>query len=342
MNYPKVKFTTDHTALANHLCYLGKQISCGYYQNRRFLVLPKPLKYGRSIYFPLLKTDRSFWDSFKHLTELDYVYHFPKTEKVALELLDQIELAPMEAKRKEAEAAWAKKEKPFFDYLKEFLPTYEIDKIEQIECLITPFGTMGSFHFDHLKNGHYQFHTTLRTDLGVSQVAEGIISLFFHIDNPLVTLTTWEHRESIMDFLLTKTKFAAIFDHEFIPTISDLPEINENLVAESEKYLASLGFPVKSILNVTNKQLKINDEVILNTFTQTERKILYHLIGSRNKLVSYDEIGDLFWGEEESLDKFSLQSIAKIMEKIRKKIKNHGVYQELIYTVRNEGYVLYD
>lgn len=27
---------------------------------------------------------------------------------------------------------------------------------------------------------------------------------------------------------------------------------------------------------------------------------------------------------------------------IRRKIKDHGVYQELIFTIRGEGYVLYD
>ena len=32
----------------------------------------------------------------------------------------------------------------------------------------------------------------------------------------------------------------------------------------------------------------------------------------------------------ESLEKFSLASIAKIMEKIRRKIKEHGIYQETI------------
>jgi DNA-binding response OmpR family regulator len=58
-------------------------------------------------------------------------------------------------------------------------------------------------------------------------------------------------------------------------------------------------------------------------------------------VVTYDQIGDWFWGEE-ATEKYSLYSIAKIMEKIRKKIKDTGVYQELIFTIRGQGYVVYD
>ena len=65
------------------------------------------------------------------------------------------------------------------------------------------------------------------------------------------------------------------------------------------------------------------------------------MINCKGKVVNYDQIGDWFWGED-NLDKFSLYSVAKIMEKIRKKIKDQGVYQELIYTIRGQGYVLYD
>ena len=86
----------------------------------------------------------------------------------------------------------------------------------------------------------------------------------------------------------------------------------------------------------------MNSKPIYNTFTQTEKRILKHLIEHKNELQPYNQIGNLFWGEEESLEKFSLASIAKIMEKIRRKIKEHGIYQEMIYTIRGQGYVLYD
>lgn len=222
---------------------------------------------------------------------------------------------------------WRAKEKAFFDCVAEFLPKFDLKSINFIKVLPVEFGTVGSFYFEK-KGNEYDFYHTIRTDFGTAQLAETILTQIMWTMQPIPKLTLWYQKEAITDFLMTTSKIGEIFNYDYQSTVSCLPELSENLIAESETYLTKLGFPVKPIIS------------IVNGYTPTEKRVLEHLIANKNKLITYDQIGDLFWGED--LDKFSLASIAKLMEKIRKKIKDHGIYQELIYTVRGQGYVLYD
>ncbi len=339
MGYPKVVFETRSEALANYLCYLGKQIACGFYQDRRFLVLPKLVeKETRVVYFPDLPYPKEFWGQVSKFKQDQEVFFFEKeTVEVAVKLLSLQEELLLH-KSSSLEMLWRKKEKEFFDTCKEFLPKFPLNQIRTINVLVSPFGTVGSFHFKRTGK-FYDFTITVRSDFGPAQIAESILSLMFWIENTVPKLTLWYQTEANVDFLLTKTKLGAIFDFSYIPTVSALPdlpagrqEIPANLVAESENYLKKLGFPIKPILDIP-----------LNKFTPNEKRILGGFIANKNKILTYDQIGEIFWGNDEAaLDKFNLYSIAKIMEKIRKKIKDHGIYQELIYTVRGQGYVLYD
>lgn len=57
------------------------------------------------------------------------------------------------------------------------------------------------------------------------------------------------------------------------------------------------------------------------------------------KLVSFNEVADAIWNDA-SDEKFSLYSLSKFAEKIRKKLENLGIQKELIKTVRGKGYIL--
>jgi DNA-binding winged helix-turn-helix (wHTH) protein len=211
--------------------------------------------------------------------------------------------------------------------VREIFPKLSIDKINKIEVLPTPFGSVGSFFFDRV-GSKFNFKLTIRDDFGPAQIAETILTNLIWIDHPTPNLAVWHQTEAIVDFVLTKSKLAKIFSYSYIPTISAMPEISKNYISESETYLKKLGFPIKPV------ELDVK-------FTPTEKRIFEGIVSKKGQIVTYDQIGDWFWGEN-ALDKYSLYSVAKIMEKIRKKIKDQGIYQELIYTVRGQGYVLYD
>ena len=323
MGYPKVIFEDTPEARKQYLVYLAKSIAAGFYQDRRFLILPRLIEgESRSVCFPNLPYPKQLLKELGKYSADDFTYFFPK------EIISLVPSHPPSVIcHSSIESRWRKTEKEFFDCVTEFLPTFVLSKINFIKVLPVEFGTVGSFYFEHVKN-KYNFYHTIRTDFGPAQLAETILTQILWTIQPLPKLTLWYQKEAIVDFLMTNTRLGQIFDFDYQPTVSGLPEISENLASESEKYLTKLGFQLKPILPVGNG------------YTPTEKKIVEALIANKNKLITYDEIGDLFWGED--LDKFSLASIAKIMEKIRKKIKDHGIYQELIYTVRGEGYVLYD
>ncbi len=325
---PKVTFLEpSHENLANYLCYLAKQISCGFYQDRRFLVLPRLIeKESRAIFFPDLPYTTKFWNNFASLKQNDFVFNFG--DKIVESSGALLSHAQGEALRTlPIQSRWQGKEKEFWKLVNEFLPELSVDKINKIEVLPTPFGSVSSFFFERVGT-KYNFKITVRTDFGPAQIAESILTNLIWIDHPTPNLALWHEVEATVDFLLTKSKLAKLFNYEYVPTIRSLPEISENFVAESEKYLEKLGFPITPT--------KIDAH-----FTQTEQRIFNGMISNSGKIVTYDQIGDWFWGEN-NLDKFSLYSVAKIMEKIRKKIKDQGIYQELIYTIRGQGYVLYD
>lgn len=334
MNLPKVNFIyNDLNRQANYLCFLAKQIACGSDQHHGMFVLPKLIaKNARTIYFPLLNYTREFWDYFKYYNETSYVFFFPKEP---FELAEKLLPKELIATSWQGEKEWKVKEKEFFTIVTEFFPKFNLSKVAEINVLVTKFGTVGSFYIEKLKGNKLRYELTVREDFRPAQIAETILTLSLHLDAPKkIPSTNWFIRESIVDFLMTETVIGQIFDFEYQPTVSfEINQITENFAAESSAYLTKLGFPLESVLK----------DIDTRFFTQSENRILTGLIARKNQLITYDQIGELFWGKEEAdLDKFNLYSIAKIMEKIRKKIKNQGIYKELIYTIRGQGYVLYD
>ena len=285
-------------------------------------MLPRLIKNeSRAIYFPKLPYTTAFWNKFSEYTQSDFLFGFDKeTVEMAQKLMSNI---AMKQCSNQLEKDWRQKEAKFFKLVADFLPKLPLNKVRNISVLITPFGSVSSFFFKRVGK-KFDFKITVRQDFSAAQIAESILTLLIWIEHPTPNLSLWYQVEASVDFVLTHINLFP----DYHPTVASLPEIPSNLVAESNDYLAKLGFPITPVMPPVR-------------FTPTEKRITDGLINNKGKIVTYDQIGDWFW-QENALDKFSLYSIAKVMEKIRKKIKDAGVYQELIYTVRGQGYVLYD
>ena len=127
-----------------------------------------------------------------------------------------------------------------------------------------------------------------------------------------------------------------IFEHtifkKYYPTYQNILKDNysENLelLTKSNKYLEKLGFKAKSI------QIDPNSKV----FSIQESKLITKLTQNKNTVVTFDEVADCLWGEQ-SDEKFSLESMAKVIENIRRKIREQGINKEVIFTKRGRGYV---
>lgn len=73
-------------------------------------------------------------------------------------------------------------------------------------------------------------------------------------------------------------------------------------------------------------------------FTYQERRVLSELIIQKGSTVSYDTIGLLLWGS--NVHRFSLENIAQVIRRIRKKLSSVGIAPKTIRTISTAGYML--
>lgn len=116
-----------------------------------------------------------------------------------------------------------------------------------------------------------------------------------------------------------------------------MPEIlQENscarLIKDSKNYCKKLGYPIKSYIE-SHKQI--------NGLTQEEEVIFKLLFQNKNNIITFDTIAEELWSED-NIDKYSLYAIAKLIERLRKKLAENNINENLIHTQRSQGYVLYD
>lgn len=114
-----------------------------------------------------------------------------------------------------------------------------------------------------------------------------------------------------------------------IGSLNDLSPLYYNtpleLIEKSNKYLEKLGFSKKTVIDSTNP-----------IFTEKESLLLEELINNQGKILTFEKCSEILW-EDESFEKFSLEAIAKVIENIRKKIRELGINKEVIFTKRGSG-----
>lgn len=71
--------------------------------------------------------------------------------------------------------------------------------------------------------------------------------------------------------------------------------------------------------------------------THQERRVLAELIKQKGEAVTYENIGTIMWGIHS--DRFSLWSIAKLIERIRRKLSAVGIARTTIKNVSGKGYL---
>jgi DNA-binding response OmpR family regulator len=73
--------------------------------------------------------------------------------------------------------------------------------------------------------------------------------------------------------------------------------------------------------------------------TKKETDFMNLLIRNPGQVVSFDQISLALW-KEKSYDKFSLNAIAKIAQRIREKLKAHDIEPNYLKTSTGKGYTL--
>lgn len=335
MKCPKINIYTDNTAdfEAQYICFLAKGISMGEYQNSGYLVLPhlEP-ENSRAVYFPNLGYSADFWRAINFNSNTNLSTNFPKTAISEVKnLLAKKRKEMLTTECQELASEWKKIEKEFFNNVYRFLDMEStLAKVEKINILITPYGTLGSFNPARVGN-KYNLYATSRVDFPVGNIAAIILQNLYIIKTGIGGETGDENyikRMAAISFLLTGTVFAKFYPDYKDPAKTKFT-LSKSLMAKSEKYLAKLGFPAKDGLKNIN----------LDHFTFQEAELLKHLMDHRGNIVSFDRVSQILW-KSESFDKYSPQAMAKVVENIRRKIKIQGISKELIFTKRGKGYFL--
>lgn len=335
MNYPKTNIYTDFTdkLSVQHLCFLAKGIALKHFQDNGFYVTPKLVPGNpKGIFFPDFGYSKDFWKSINLNDNKNLCDKFSQAAtNEAEKLLAKYSPSPdFKEKRDKVVKDWKKIEPQFWQDVEKYLDfKKEISKVEKIDLLITPFGSVGAFNPPRVGK-KFDLLATTRIDTPAGNIAVIILQ------NLYIIKTNWGgeigeeefvKRMAVINFLFTSTIFS-----KYYPDYKDPAKIGYNIpqsvIKSSDKYLAKLGF--------SNKKIEVdpNNKV----FTSQEGAVLAHLIEHKGNIVSFDKIAKILWGKD-SYEKFSPQAIAKVIENIREKVRKLGINKEVVYTKRGKGYL---
>ena len=334
MNYPKVNIVTDIPGNfeARYICFLAKNISLKLFQNGSFLVLPS-LEKGdpHSVYFPNLPFSKKFWQAINLNSNKNLNADYPKKAlDEAKKLLALYKKGNFKNDLEKIKNDWQKIEKEFFKDVANFLHFEKaLDKVHEINVLITPFGTLGSFNPPRI-GSKFNFNVTSRVDFLAGNIAAGIMHNLYVIDSWIggeIGGDDYYKRMSAISVLFEYTIFK-----KYYPNFTNLTKtkytINQKLAEKSRKYLKKLGF-VEKKFNLLEK---------LTNLTKQEGRVLELLNSHKGKIVSFDQVARVLWSKDVD-EKFSLEAMAKVVQNVRKKIKEVGINKEVIFTKRGKGYI---
>jgi len=210
-----------------------------------------------------------------------------------------------------------------------------------LEIRPTLYGSVATAYSTWLKDNK-EFVIYIRKDADVSHIPEAIfIDRLAAYGRAKESDSSWEEGEAIIDFLLTETELANLFP-DYKETLTALRNFQQGkLIKESKEYLRSLGIYLERVFEIKNSKILVRGKPSNIILSPTQEKILRFLITKRQKVVSFNEIAEIIWGED-SYDKFSEYAITKTIQRLREKIALMGVFPQIIQTVKKSGYVLLD
>ena len=92
-------------------------------------------------------------------------------------------------------------------------------------------------------------------------------------------------------------------------------------------------------ININEREeITINSVNISNFFSKRERKLLKHLIKNHSQIINREKTALIIWGENYQED-YTDWALDQFMRRIRNKLVKLGLNNELIKTIRNQGFI---
>ncbi|MHC5228610.1 helix-turn-helix domain-containing protein [Enterococcus sp. LJL99] len=171
---------------------------------------------------------------------------------------------------------------------------------------------------------------------GVDWLSETVDWLLYSKSNPgtFIWIVSPENRLKEQSIFLELGASEVFFSSENLVKISYIVKNTftcmENRLNQSNLRLAQ---DTKKILNDTNQTILVNGKE--QVLTRTEYRILLILVGNANKTVSYQELSECLWENENKSD--YVCRVANIICHLRTKLKSSQDFE--IVTTRSIGYV---
>lgn len=334
IKYPKINIYTESAGdfECKYICFLAKGVSMGDYQNNGFVVIPSLDNNPKSVHFPNLPYSKEFWKSINLNSNKNLSGDYPRLAIDEVKrLLSKHKNNSSDIKLKKIQSDWGKIEKDFFKDINTFLNFEKaLSKVNSINILITPYGTRGSFNPPRVGN-KFNLNVTSRIDQPAGNIAAGILQNLYIIDTWIggeIGEENYIKRMSAISFLMKNTIFKKYYP-DYIDLTKQNYVFNQKLTLKSKRFLKKLGFGEKT------KELS----KLLQNLTKQEENVLKLLEDHHGKLVSFDEVARVLWKSKMD-DKFSLEAMAKVVQNVRKKIRQSGINKEVIFTKRGSGYLL--
>ncbi|GAB4157335.1 MAG: hypothetical protein Fur003_1040 [Candidatus Dojkabacteria bacterium] len=296
---------------------------------------------SKVVYLPEIDYQKipNFW---KKVRQHDFDKTFdPKLITSLSELLKDYEInQPLLEKR---EKQFKKIQKHLAQVLVQIFGTKVANKEYLIEIYPSSFRTMCSFGQKSTSDRKTVLYVEYRIDMPIDYLIEGIVSNFVKSQYANGIWQGSEHLsyESIVDFLMLKTSISDFISNEYVPTIQIINS-KENLVdlkKASDKFISRLGFSNKPSLNYISGKLFIEGREAQYPLTDSEECLLAGLYNNLGKVVAFEELGELLWGDD-TASKYSQWAITKAIQQLRDKLKANGINKEVILTKRGKGYML--
>lgn len=233
------------------------------------------------------------------------------------------------------------------DIFTSYLDFLEFNVPVRINIIPVCFGT--SFTYTYVLNDNsVDFYSTYRYDLPYNYFISGLIgsSVLYKTEENKQQLdetqrgnVPWINRQFLVDFLSARTKLSHLVgsspDSGTLKSLRDCQQYAQ-IFQESRQYLEKLKLAYPVALRFEKNKLIIDDINI--DLTLAEAKIVAHLHQNRNKLVTFDDLADAIWADND--DKFSMYALSKHIANIRKKVSEAGFTHTMIQVARKQGVIL--
>lgn len=328
---------------ANRVFFILNQVVIQFYQKSRFILLPKKVVGTTSVFLPDL--DYKKLSFYPHGLEKDIM--FGDEDKSLITELEKFLL-----KNNVGMSKTVLSEKYLNEFISRFTQIVEgmfgdLPAHIHYDIYETDYGTVASWSEpERLKDGTSVIKIFIRSDVIESNLIEAFFSPFpsYIISsggfNPEVE-KSWLENEQIVDYFLSHTKLKTL-STGYLSTVQDeMCDLDDQLIEESSKFYLSLGFPVKSLFEIEGDSIYYDNKGIDILLTKTELAVFLKLLINKRSLVVYEDLAKVMWGEEWA-EKYSLWSIAKVVQKVRNKLIGLGLSKGIILTKRGEGYWVWD